>query len=50
MKNSADIIHTLDSARAKPQDIMVIFNDVSLFIRMLIKEAMSFLSRYLMIP
>jgi hypothetical protein len=46
VKNSADTIRTLDSACAELQDIMVNFNAVSLFTRLLIKEAMSFLRRY----
>jgi hypothetical protein len=46
VKNSEDINHTVDSACTEPQNIMAIFNIVSLFTTMLIKEAISFLRRY----
>lgn len=46
VKNSTDFGHTLGSLRTGPQDIMVSFDVVSLFTRVLIRETMSLLSRH----
>jgi hypothetical protein len=46
VKNSVDFVCTLGCLRAGPQDIKVNYDVVSLFIRMLIRKAMSLLGQH----
>jgi hypothetical protein len=46
VKNSADFIHKFGSLHAGPQDIMISFDEVSFFIMVPVREAMSLLGRH----
>lgn len=46
VKKSADFIHKFELVHAGPQDIMISFDEVSLFIRVPVRKAVGFLGQH----